>query len=124
MANTVFIVDDDPDLTEFYSQVLMLSGYEVVATAENGLQAVELFRSLPRKPDVILMDHRMPLMSGLDACRQILRLDPEACIILASADHLIEEEARSLGVADFKRKPFSVDHLLRNIRGLLDPLAT
>ncbi|MFX1445624.1 MAG: response regulator, partial [Promethearchaeota archaeon] len=63
----------------------------------------------------ILMDHRMPLKSGIEAAKEILELDNETKIIFMSADSTIKEEALSNGVISFKDKPFSLERLFNNI---------
>lgn len=115
MAKKIFIVEDEYDLMEFYIDALEISGYEVVGYAVNGAEAVEKFKKLVSLPDVIIMDHRMPIKSGIEATREILGIDPNAKVIFASADKSVESEARSLGIASFKTKPFSLEKLLNNI---------
>ena len=115
MSVRVFIVDDETDLVEFYTEALELEGHTVIGVAANGAEAVEKFAAFPERPDVILMDHRMPVKSGIEATREILGIDPGARVIFASADGSVESEARALGVVTFKKKPFSLDRLVSNI---------
>ena len=112
----VLVVEDDPGVRFFYKQVIELNNFELVGMAEDGEEAVEIFKSLPVKPDVILMDHRMPLKSGLDASREILNMNGSVKIIFATADHSIEEEAREIGAHAVIDKPFTVDVLVKKIR--------
>lgn len=111
----IFIVEDETDLIEFYSEVIRMCGHEVMDTARNGAEAVEKFAAFAERPDLIIMDHRMPVMSGLDATREILSMAPGIKVIFASADSRIEDEARSLGIVSFKKKPFSLERLMANI---------
>jgi len=115
MAKKIFIVEDEADLMEFYIAALEASGHTVVGWAANGAEAVDKFSKLAERPDVIIMDHRMPMKSGIEATREILEIDPGAKVIFASADKSVEREALSLGAAAFKTKPFDLDKLLRNI---------
>jgi YesN/AraC family two-component response regulator len=71
----IFIVDDDQSLQRLYKLILKEAGFEIVDTAFNGKVAVEKYLSFKSKPDVILMDHRMPIKSGLDAMIEILQID-------------------------------------------------
>ena len=79
-----------------------------------------MYKSFSDKPDVILMDHRMPIKNGLEASREILRMDGTPKIIFASADKSIREEALSLGVLSFKDKPFTLQRLFNNIQKALN----
>ena len=92
-----------------------LNGYKVIASAENGLDAVNMFKKFSEKPDVVLMDHRMPLKSGIEAAKEILELDNGTKIIFMSADNTVKEEALSNGAVSFKGKPFSLERLFDNI---------
>ena len=92
-----------------------LNGYKVIASAENGLDAVNMFKNFSEKPDVVLMDHRMPLKSGIEAAKEILELDNGTKIIFMSADNTVKEEALSNGAVSFKAKPCSLERLFDNI---------
>ena len=117
----VFIVEDEPMLRFFYTQILEEYGFEVVGPAKNGHEAVSMFKKFEEKPSVILMDHRMPIKNGIDAFKEILKIDNHAIVIFASADTSIKEEALSLGAFSFKQKPFNIDYLISNITKALEP---
>ncbi|MBY9018759.1 MAG: response regulator [Candidatus Lokiarchaeota archaeon] len=109
---SVFIVDDEPSLQFFYEQVLTIGNFEVAGIASNGIEAVSMFKSLSNKPKVILMDQRMPEMSGLEASRLILQIDNRVKIIFITADSSVKEEAISIGVFLFIDKIFTIDELI------------
>jgi two-component system chemotaxis response regulator CheY len=111
----IFIVEDDRSLRSLYEKALNLNGYKVIASAENGVDAVNIFKNFSQKPDIILMDHRMPLKSGIEAAKEILELDNGTKIIFMSADSTVKEEALTNGAVSFKDKPFSLDKLFSNI---------
>jgi len=115
----VFIVEDDRSLRFLYQKALNLNGYKVIASAENGLDAVKMFKNFSEKPDVVLMDHRMPLKSGIEAAKEILEFDNGTKIIFMSADSTVKEEALSNGAVSFKDKPFSLERLFNNIEKAL-----
>jgi two-component system chemotaxis response regulator CheY len=112
---SIFIVEDDRSLRSLYEKALKLNGYKVIASAENGLDAVNKFKNFSEKPDIILMDHRMPLKSGMEAAKEIVEIDSSIKIIFVSADETIKKEALSNGVISFKDKPFSLQRLFNNI---------
>ena len=78
-----------------------------------------MYKSFQKKPDIILMDHRMPVKNGIEATKEILKINNTAKVIFISADRTIKEEALSLGVAYFKEKPFKVYTLIDDIKEVL-----
>ncbi len=110
---TVMIVDDDEFLHRVMSRILSLGGYEVVAHAYNGAEAVEIYREMNDKPDLIIMDHRMPVMSGTEATLGILKINAKAKIVFVSADESAMAEAVSIGAAGFLVKPIRSNDLFK-----------
>lgn len=100
---TVLVADDEPDIRELARVLLEMDGFDVVAEAADGRQAVERFVELdpPPVPSVVLLDNRMPRLTGLDAAEQILTRRPEQLVVLFSAhlDSSVTTRARELGVA-------------------------
>ncbi|MHA1297926.1 MAG: response regulator [Candidatus Helarchaeota archaeon] len=114
----IMIVEDESALQDLYCHLLELEGYEIVGIATNGEEAVTMFKSLIEKPEIILMDHRMPIKTGIEATREILEMDFDTKIIFTSADESIREEAIKIGVSAFKVKPFTRKTLISNIKKL------
>ena len=108
----IFIVDDEPSLQFFYEQILTLSGFKVAGIANNGVEAVSMFKSFFKKPKVILMDQRMPEMGGLEASKIILQVDNRVKIIFLSADNSVKGKAISIGAFLFIDKLFTIEELL------------
>ena len=69
----ILLVDDERDLLMIYEKLLALEGHDVVDSASNGKEAIEKFGELPIKPDIIIMDYRMPVLDGLVAMKEILK---------------------------------------------------
>jgi len=111
----VLIVEDDDSLRNLYRIALKLKGHDVIGAAGDGEEAVDMFKNFSIKPDVILMDHRMPGKNGLETTKEIMKMDGKSKIIFASADKSMREEAISLGARSFKPKPFSLEKLCSNI---------
>jgi len=109
---SVLIVDDELFIVELYRDILQLRGYKIVGTAFDGEEAVRKYSATPEKPDVIIMDHRMPVMNGVQATREIIRMNPKQKVIFVSADVMVEKEARDAGAVDFLPKPFRMDDLI------------
>ena len=116
---SILIVEDEFSLVRLYELVLTSVGHEILAVANNGEEAVQKYKNLPFKPDIIIMDHRMPIKNGNDATEEILEINREAKIIFASADREAREKAEMMGVQSFKTKPFSNEKLIKNIEKAL-----
>ena len=101
-----------------YEELLDSHGFKVVGIAKDGEEAVNKYKAFSIKPDVIIMDHRMPIKTGLEAAEEILEIDKNAKIIFASADKTIKEIALSIGVLIFEEKPFDNATLMENIKSL------
>ena len=116
---SIFIVEDEFSLIKLYEFLLTTYGHEVIAVAKNGEEAVKKYKMLPSKPDIIIMDHRMPIKNGIEASKEILEINKDANIIFASADKEARESAKMIGARSFKNKPFSNEKLMRNIEKAL-----
>lgn len=113
---SVLIVDDELFIVELYRDILQLRGYRIVGTAFDGEEAVRKYSSNSEKPDVVIMDHRMPVMNGVQATREIIRMNPKQKVIFVSADVMVEKEAREAGAIDFLPKPFRMDDLIEKMQ--------
>jgi len=118
----IFIVDDDESLQRLYGLILIEAGFEIIETAINGKEAIEKYNKFEIKPDIILMDHRMPIKNGLDSMVEILKTHNNAKIIFASADNSVKEKAKSLGACAFLDKPFKMQELLNTIQYIVKEL--
>lgn len=110
----VLIAEDDPLTSQMLLGLLSDGGYEVAGLAINGHEAIALTQAL--KPDVVLMDVRMPGMDGLTACEHIRQHCPTPVIVLTAYDDpALVERAAAAGVAAFLIKPPRVHELQRAI---------
>jgi two-component system, chemotaxis family, chemotaxis protein CheY len=119
----VFVVDDEVFIQDLYLNLLTLGGHTVVDTAYNGQEAVEKFHKLKRRPDLIIMDHRMPIKNGVQATTEIRAADPSAKVLFISADASAEDKAHAAGALAFLEKPFSMDSLFRTMKACLEMAA-
>ncbi|UCE45569.1 MAG: response regulator [Methanobacteriota archaeon] len=113
---SVLIVDDELFIVELYRDILQLRGYKVVGTAFDGEEALRRYNESMDKPDVVIMDHRMPVMNGVEATKEIMRVNPKQKVIFVSADVLVEKEAKDAGATEFLPKPFRMDDLIDRMR--------
>ena len=106
----VLIADDDPIIRLDLKQMLENLGYEVVGEAGDGQQAVDQARET--KPDICILDVKMPVMDGIDAVTQITEDDIAPTILLtAYSDKELVDRAKSAGVFAYLVKPFKPSDL-------------
>ena len=117
---TVLIVDDDKFLHKVLERILTIGGHQVVGNAYNGAEAIEKFVQLNPKPDIILMDHRMPVMNGTTATRKLLEMDKSARIIFISADDSVYDEAIDSGAKGFLTKPIRSANLFDALKKFME----
>jgi len=112
----VLIVDDDSRMCEVLSLLLEEEGFSVVGVAYGGAEAVT--KASETKPDVVLMDIRMPGMDGFEAARRIKEINPETHIIAVTAVGGAENIVMCLKLAfsGYVTKPFDVKDLMAQIR--------
>jgi CheY-like chemotaxis protein len=115
MTGSVFVVEDDRDVLEYYEFLLLAEGFSVWAADTNGEAAIARFKQARDRPDVVILDHRLPGCTGLTVARELLAVDPAAVIVFVTADDVALESARSLGIRRLKRKPCDNQRLLRNL---------
>jgi CheY-like chemotaxis protein len=101
----IMVVDDEPTIQQLMALILEGMGHSVVDQSPNGEIALENYRSMERKPDLIIIDHRMPLLSGLDLTKEILSTNPDQRILFLSADDSVRDDVLALGVGHFLEKP-------------------
>ncbi len=120
MSNSVLVCDDAIFMRTMISDILSQAGYEVVGEAETGTQAVERFKDL--NPDLVTMDIVMPDMGGIDAVREIVKIAPNAKILMCSAmgQQALVVEAIQAGAKDFVVKPFQPSRVLEAVQRVLE----
>lgn len=111
------IVDDERDMVDVYLRLFRMKQMEVCFVAGNGAEAVELYRHSVSRPEIVIMDNRMPLMNGIEAMKMITAMGNPVKFIFLSADTTISSEATKLG-AVFLKKPASVRELLQAIESI------
>lgn len=112
MSKKIVIAEDEPITRMDISEILMGAGYDVVGMASDGFDVVEICKSL--KPDLVLMDIKMPLLDGLKASKVLLEEEIASCIVLLTAYSTREfiNEAKGIGVMGYVVKPINEKNLL------------
>jgi DNA-binding response OmpR family regulator len=116
----ILIAEDEPDIRDLIAFTLRFAGYEVVSCS-NGEEAVELAKK--ESPDMILLDVRMPRMTGYDACKEI-KSDPtmkDVPVVFLSAKGQESEirDGMEAGAEEYLLKPFAPDQLTERVRSVL-----
>jgi two-component system response regulator HydG len=119
----LFVVDDDRAILGLIERIAVAEGFDVEATEDSSSALVQL---LSRPADVVLLDVRMPGVSGLDALRSIRAMNSRSKIVLMTGFGSIEHavEAVKLGATDYLTKPFDVGRLRQVLRDMRDEAAS
>ncbi|KAF6242406.1 response regulator [Nitrosopumilus sp. b1] len=115
MQPNLLIVDDDLDTVEIFKEFLEIKGFNVIGTGKNGKEAVEKYQEL--KPSVVLLDVMMPEYDGFYGLQGIRKVDPNANVIMVTADKttITEERLRELNASDILYKPYEIDDVISAI---------
>ena len=97
-----------------------MAGFQVLGIANNGEEAIRMFNFFTIKPDIIILDYRMPIKNGIDALKVILQIDHNSKVIFASADKTIKEEVYANGAMGFLDKPFTHQKLIYTLNKCLN----
>jgi len=116
---TVLIADDEPGIRRMINLLLEEEGYEVKAV-ENGKEAVDVL--LRFRPDLVLLDQQMPVMTGVEALEKIKALNPDQTVIFITAFGSISlaVDAVKKGAYDFIEKPFDNDNLILTVNRAIE----
>ncbi|KXG75759.1 response regulator [Thermotalea metallivorans] len=119
MSKGILIVDDAAFMRMMIKDVLTKNGFQVVGEAENGLKAIEKYKEL--QPALVIMDITMPEVDGIQAVKEIKKIDSNAKVIMCSAmgQQAMVIEAIQAGARDFIVKPFQADRVIEAVRKVL-----
>ncbi|MBO5987656.1 MAG: response regulator [Lachnospiraceae bacterium] len=120
MAKSVMICDDAAFMRMMIRDILTKNGFVVAGEAENGIKAIEKYKEA--KPDLVLMDITMPEMDGIQALKEIRKLDGNAKVVMCSAmgQQAMVIESIQAGAKDFIVKPFQADRVIEAVKKVLE----
>ena len=104
----ILVAEDEALIRLDLVEMLTEAGYEVVAQATNGLEAIALAKEF--KPDLAILDVKMPELDGISAAQEIIEISPVLMLTAFSQRELVER-ARDAGVMAYVVKPFSINDL-------------
>ena len=115
----ILVIDDEPGIRNLLDTLLRRKGYDVIL-AESGQKGLDLFRR--ERPDVIVLDLKMPGMDGLSVLQQVRSLDSKKPVIVLTGAGTAETEqkVRALGVTEYVEKEFSLHLLGDSLKRLLN----
>lgn len=105
----ILIADDDDDSREMLAFLLQAEGWEV-QEAKDGKEAIE--KIVEESPDVLILDNRMPEITGVELYQKIKDKSINLPVIFATAYHFPEDLIETLGIAYFVTKPYDITDLL------------
>ncbi|MBR4732349.1 MAG: response regulator [Lachnospiraceae bacterium] len=120
MAKSVLICDDAAFMRMMIRDILTKNGFVVAGEAENGIKAIEKYQET--HPDLVLMDITMPEMDGIQALKEIKKINENAQIVMCSAmgQQAMVIESIQAGARDFIVKPFQADRVIEAVRKVLE----
>ena len=120
MAKSVLICDDAAFMRMMIRDILTKNGFVVAGEAENGIKAIEKYQET--HPDLVLMDITMPEMDGIQALKEIKKINEDAQIVMCSAmgQQAMVIESIQAGARDFIVKPFQADRVIEAVRKVLE----
>jgi two-component system chemotaxis response regulator CheY len=119
MSQGILVVDDAAFMRMMVKDILTKNGYTVLGEAENGQKAIEKYKEL--NPDLVIMDITMPEVDGIQAVKEIKKIDPNAKIVMCSAmgQQAMVIESIQAGARDFIVKPFQADRVIEAVKKVL-----
>lgn len=115
----ILVIDDEVGIRNLLDTLLHRKGYDVVL-ADNGQKGLAVFRR--ERPDVVVLDLKMPGMDGFTVLQQVRSLNPTQPVIIltGAATPEMEQQVRALGVSEFVEKEFSLHLLGDSLKRLLN----
>ncbi|MEO9309523.1 MAG: response regulator [Nitrososphaera sp.] len=108
----VIVIDDDVDTVEVFSEYLEIKDITVLGRGYNGKTAVELYEQL--RPDIVLLDVMMPEYDGFFGLENIKKINPDAKVIMVTADltYNTEKRLKELNASAIIYKPYEIDSVI------------
>ncbi len=108
---TAVIIDDEPRITQLYSELLELQNLKILGIGQSGNDAIRLFKEY--RPDLVFLDVHMPDRTGVEALKEIKKISPTAKVIMVTADlsEDLEKLLQDSGATATIFKPFDMQKI-------------
>ncbi len=117
---SVAIVDDELGVVRTYELLFNRRSIPLSFTALDGPEAIEKFKNANPRPGVLIIDYRLPSMSGMDLMREVLAIEPDTKVIFVSGDDSIQKESVDAGATIFLKKPANIKLITDTVTGLMN----
>jgi CheY-like chemotaxis protein len=116
-AATILVVEDEPLVRDLAVRILRTAGFDVL-TAADGPQGLDIVRAEPRRVDAVLLDVRLPTMSGPEILRELRGIRPDLAVVLSSGygSPVLDGHAAGSGYLGFIDKPYRPSELIAKLR--------
>ena len=114
----IMVVEDDPLIRQLYVENLTKKGYDVIAVASDGSEAISMYNKLLQKPDVIILDFRLPEKNGFEVSQEILASNSDAEILMISGDPTFDRKAVISQGINIMQKPVEINDMIREITSI------
>jgi DNA-binding NtrC family response regulator len=118
----VAVVDDEVDVVRTYELLFNRRNIPLSFAALDGPEAIDKFKNANPRPGVVIIDYRLPSMSGLDVMKEMHSIEPDTKVIFVSGDDSIQKESIDMGAAVFLKKPASIKLITDTVTSLMNPL--
>lgn len=116
----VAVVDDEPQLVRTYELLFKRRQIPLSFVAYDGHEAIDKFRQASPRPGVVIVDNRLPSMSGIEVIKAILAIEPLTRVIFISGDDGVRDESLGAGATVFLKKPTPIKEITETINSLLE----
>jgi two-component system chemotaxis response regulator CheY len=118
---TAMTIDDSTMMRKLLIQILRGEGFEMIAEADSGRSALEIYSTLGKKPDFIFLDVEMPEMNGIETMAELKKINPQIKVIMVTSitDESCVRTLVELGISGYVVKPFKREDLLLRVARIL-----